>query len=101
MKRTESSEPWRLYKDANAPQWMTPQYFTTEGIVRNRVVRTLVVSVKSGTVFQDISFSAADRRLRLKRPYIGMRQGLAGPHSQPNGMNCKLACWSQLCLSWL
>ena len=50
MKRTESSALYRLDKDANAPRWMTPQYSTAEGIVRNRA---LVVSAMSGAVFQD------------------------------------------------
>ena len=30
-------------KGANAPQWMTPQYSTTVGMVRNRANRALVV----------------------------------------------------------
>ena len=49
-------------KDANVPQWITPKYSTTVGIVRNHVDRALVVSAMSGAVFQDNSFSAADRR---------------------------------------
>ena len=47
---------------ANVPQWMTPQYSTTVGIVRNRADSALVVSAMSGAVFQDNSFPAADRR---------------------------------------
>ena len=70
MKRTESSAPERTDKDANSPQWMTPQYSTTVGIVRSRTDRALVVSAMSGAVFQDNSLSPANRRYRRKRPYV-------------------------------
>ena len=53
MKRTESSEPQKIDNDANDPQWMTPQYSITVGIVRNSTNRALVVSAMSGAVFQD------------------------------------------------
>ena len=66
----ESGAPLRIDKDANAPQWITPKYSTTLGIVRNRADRDLGFSTMSGTVFQDSQFSAADRRYRQKGPYI-------------------------------
>ena len=44
MKRIESSVPYRIDRDTNGPQWMTPQYSITVGIVRNRANRVLVAS---------------------------------------------------------
>ena len=66
MKRAESRTLWRIDTDKNVPQWMTPQYSTTVGIVRNRADRALVVSAMSGAVFQDNSLSAADHHHRRK-----------------------------------
>ena len=42
IKRIKSSAPQRIDKDTNAPQWITPPYFTTVGIVRNRADRALL-----------------------------------------------------------
>ena len=67
MKRIESSAPYTIDKDANAPQWITPQYSTTEGIVRNRADLALVVSAMTSVVFQGNSFCRCRPSRRHRR----------------------------------